>query len=719
MTRPVVPGEPILPHMTARWFNNTLKTPQVPPPPREKDLRHHNEDSATFVPSLVCTKAERFTAVAPLGRLDEYGNYVARAQFVDKEGLSKSNWIITQAEMAEGYRTQKCVYAGVTYAKVNILDANHKFVDLNLETLELESSTSGKGLLLQAGGLYSFISIETYQDNSNTTTSTSTTTTSIGDCPGTCKFEEVDGGWVEVENNCNPTTSTTTTTTTSTSTSDSTTTYHNQDCKTSTSTSTTTTPLPGTECRCVPPSFCPDVPDACVNIACSKAEGPPPCDPTSTTTTTTTTTSTSTTPCDCDTTTTGGENPPGCDPGGGPPCTNNCTFVSNIFGQWVRTGFGCCSGCYCVAPDTPPAECGTEVIGTCICPPVVPPEPCGPATCDGGGLYYCVPSFNAEGGTWMRSTFLPCEGNCLEPGCSCVETNIPTGDCTPCTTAYSSCGIRCVDLPTTTTCSDTPPFIPDNSPCAHCYGGSSTTTSTTSTTTTDPCSRNCRIQWNGSAYINVSSNCPPPCICLTNYGPPPPGEECNIYTTPCVQAPPTTTSTTTSTTSTSTTTTELLYLCCWNTTQCDTGGSGFCMAATRGADEVLSQTCEDYGLYTCGEYPGPTNAACETGCVGSTTTSTSTTTTGCPNCGPPQVGGANTAIYQCGDGAGFPPTAIACENCDPGYEPASIANWLLDGRAPCSSSECTSVLCQSTTSTTTSTSTSSTTSSTTTSSMGP
>ena len=160
MTKRVTPGEPILPHLTARWFNKTLQDNPTPPSPRKEDRQHHNETKATFLPTEDCAKALRFTAVAPVGRVDTYGNRVERAQYVDKESLNKYNWIVTQLDMAEGYLTQNCVYSGLTYAKVNIIDAAHKYVDLNLDTLELESSDVGKGALLDIGSEISLISIE-------------------------------------------------------------------------------------------------------------------------------------------------------------------------------------------------------------------------------------------------------------------------------------------------------------------------------------------------------------------------------------------------------------------------------------------------------------------------------------------------------------------------------------------------------------------------------
>lgn len=158
MARKVSPGEPIRPHMTASWFNSTLNKPQVPKSPRPTDLRLHNEDHAVFVPSVSYPTAERFTAVAPVSRVDtDYPTYTSRSINVDKDSLDKNNWLVTQEELSEDYTDGVIVYHGLTYAAVELLEDHHEYVDLDETTKELVSSNGGKGRILVRGATYSLI----------------------------------------------------------------------------------------------------------------------------------------------------------------------------------------------------------------------------------------------------------------------------------------------------------------------------------------------------------------------------------------------------------------------------------------------------------------------------------------------------------------------------------------------------------------------------------
>lgn len=162
MTKPVVPGQPIVPAMTAQWYNNTLRKPSKPSLQKKRGEKHHNEHVATFQPSENYPIAERFTPVAIVDRIDTYGKRIERAHYVDKESLNQSNWIIPQAEMSASHKTQPCVYAGLTYAKVTIRNPLDKYVNLNPATKTLQSDIVGKGLILTRGEEYSLISVETY-----------------------------------------------------------------------------------------------------------------------------------------------------------------------------------------------------------------------------------------------------------------------------------------------------------------------------------------------------------------------------------------------------------------------------------------------------------------------------------------------------------------------------------------------------------------------------
>ena len=131
MTRKVSPGEKILPHMTASWFNSTLNKPQVPKPPRPADLHLHNEDHAVFVPSGAHLTASKFTPVAPVDLVDDTDEYIVRAATVDVASLTKENWVVTQQDVDEDTLNTTVVYFGLTYADVNITDPYHKYVTLN------------------------------------------------------------------------------------------------------------------------------------------------------------------------------------------------------------------------------------------------------------------------------------------------------------------------------------------------------------------------------------------------------------------------------------------------------------------------------------------------------------------------------------------------------------------------------------------------------------
>lgn len=144
--RTVSPGEPILPALTAEWYNHTVKPHPSPPQGRPQPHRHQNEILAKFVPGGGFTEAARFDPVALNGSIDP--NYMERACYATKQNMDNFNWVIPQATMRSGQLTQPCVYAGLTYANVTITDINHRYVWLNGLTLQLESGYWGKALLL-------------------------------------------------------------------------------------------------------------------------------------------------------------------------------------------------------------------------------------------------------------------------------------------------------------------------------------------------------------------------------------------------------------------------------------------------------------------------------------------------------------------------------------------------------------------------------------------
>lgn len=158
--RTVSPGEPILPALTAQWYNHTVKPHPSTPQGRPQPHRHQNEILAKFVPGSGFTEAARFDPVAITGVIDT--NYIERVCSVNKSSLDEYNWIIPQATMRDGQLSQPCVYAGLTFANVNIINSQHRFVTLNSDTKTLETADYGKALLLKGNSDGpSLISIET------------------------------------------------------------------------------------------------------------------------------------------------------------------------------------------------------------------------------------------------------------------------------------------------------------------------------------------------------------------------------------------------------------------------------------------------------------------------------------------------------------------------------------------------------------------------------
>lgn len=185
--RTVSPGEPILPALTAEWYNHTVKPHHSPPQGRPQPHRHQNEILAKFIPGGGYTEATRFDPVAIAGFIDT--NYIERICSVNKSSLNEYNWIIPQATMRDGQLSQPCVYAGLTFANVDIISDHHKFVTLNSDTKTLETADYGKALLLKGNpDGPSLISIETLPISSYLLKTTSTisarsgTTLGSGDC---------------------------------------------------------------------------------------------------------------------------------------------------------------------------------------------------------------------------------------------------------------------------------------------------------------------------------------------------------------------------------------------------------------------------------------------------------------------------------------------------------------------------------------------------------
>lgn len=164
--KPVAKGEPLLPALTAEWYNHTLRPHTTTP--REKRGRRRDVDElvAQFLPGST-TEINRFDPVGLETRVDTISDYASRIHYCSAEALTKYNWIIPQLKMTEATPTQPCVYFGVTYANVLITNSSHKFVDLDEDTKKLVSSNSGRGQILVGAGVSEepqviFINISNY-----------------------------------------------------------------------------------------------------------------------------------------------------------------------------------------------------------------------------------------------------------------------------------------------------------------------------------------------------------------------------------------------------------------------------------------------------------------------------------------------------------------------------------------------------------------------------
>src|SRR5690554_1009248 len=402
MTRKVAPGEDLLPHMTAAWFNKTLQPPPNKPSSPEKDPRFHTEDTATFVPSQACPIAERYHPVAVMGRVGH--TYDRRNRFVSKEDLTPFNWVIPQEDLTPSKRSGMVVFAGQTYAKVTILDPEHQFVDINLETLQLESSNRGRGVILHKDTDYCLINIGNYSGIPDSVTP------SPEKCIGEAHWEATPSLEWEL-------------------------TYHTcaQEA-TSTSPGDTCRGNPGVihgECAPLYPTICPShLEDTTVTACSSGTNEPPVCSSTSTS-------STTTSECDCET-----------------YVEENCGCANVQYPDGTTETIGNCPGGVCEAPLSDGCnpvfyECGWYMV----------PPPCENiptiAVCKNSGQWEVVQGGNCGCGP-VRPGFMLVYDLSVLPPC---------GDEVPC---GSRLHVPCVEIPIpgyvpppeTETCC--------NGPCAHC-----------------------------------------------------------------------------------------------------------------------------------------------------------------------------------------------------------------------------------------------------------
>jgi len=144
---PVSPGDPLLPSLTAPWYNSTLpkNDPQAKGRsniflPREGELLGIAKDS----------DGTRFNpvAVTTLGNEEEYH---VRTPYVSTADLDQHNWIIPQEDLVEGGAVM-CVVFGLTRAWVSTTRASDNCVIYDPVSSTLITAKEGKAQILVKGG---------------------------------------------------------------------------------------------------------------------------------------------------------------------------------------------------------------------------------------------------------------------------------------------------------------------------------------------------------------------------------------------------------------------------------------------------------------------------------------------------------------------------------------------------------------------------------------
>jgi len=155
MTTPVQKGEPLLPRLTADWYNSTLKETSV-------DAQDNNLEKRLREGELrcVCTDGttERYKPVALTGLAAEEDK-LSRIPNIDDTSTDEYNWVIPQEDLVKD-GTILCVVTGLTRAWVTRNSIDDKFV--TYKNGQLETAASGKALLLAySSSEPSLITIET------------------------------------------------------------------------------------------------------------------------------------------------------------------------------------------------------------------------------------------------------------------------------------------------------------------------------------------------------------------------------------------------------------------------------------------------------------------------------------------------------------------------------------------------------------------------------
>lgn len=139
----VVPGESILPALTASWYNQTL--PQKGHVGKGASSFHGEMTFRVYLEGG--SDIPRFNAV---GLSSKIGNDITTNFKVNSSSTNKYNWVVVQGELNEAAEVQPAVYFGTTFANVTIRDVNHRYV--NWIDNKLQSDNEGRGQILIGAG---------------------------------------------------------------------------------------------------------------------------------------------------------------------------------------------------------------------------------------------------------------------------------------------------------------------------------------------------------------------------------------------------------------------------------------------------------------------------------------------------------------------------------------------------------------------------------------
>lgn len=139
----VVPGESILPALTAAWYNQTL--PQKGHVGKGPSSFHGEMTFRVYLEGG--SDIPRFNAV---GLSSKIGEDITTNFKVSLASTNKYNWVVVQGELNEAAEVQPAVYFGTTFANVTIRDVNHRYV--NWIDNKLQSDNEGRGQILIGAG---------------------------------------------------------------------------------------------------------------------------------------------------------------------------------------------------------------------------------------------------------------------------------------------------------------------------------------------------------------------------------------------------------------------------------------------------------------------------------------------------------------------------------------------------------------------------------------